>query len=82
MLEVRHLSAHYGQAQALFDISFQVAKGSMVLIQGLNGAGKSTLLKSLMGLMPQVQGEIFLAGRKSDGHGTTPAIPFGLGLCA
>ncbi len=62
MLEVRHLSAHYGQAQALFDISFQVAKGSMVLIQGLNGAGKSTLLKSLMGLMPQVQGEIFWQG--------------------
>jgi branched-chain amino acid transport system ATP-binding protein len=62
MLEVRHLNAHYGQAQALFDISFQVPTGSMVLVEGLNGAGKSTLLKAIMGLMPQVQGELVWQG--------------------
>ena len=64
MFEVRHLSAHYGQAQALFEISFQVPRGSMVLVQGLNGAGKSTLLKAIMGLMPQVQGEILWQGER------------------
>jgi branched-chain amino acid transport system ATP-binding protein len=62
MFEVRHLNAHYGQAQALFDISFQVPVGSLVLIQGLNGAGKSTLLKACMGLMPQVQGDVVWQG--------------------
>jgi branched-chain amino acid transport system ATP-binding protein len=63
MLEIRHLNASYGQAQALFDVSFQVPAGQMVLIQGLNGAGKSTLLKSLMGLMPHVSGELVWQGQ-------------------
>jgi len=58
MLEVRHLNVSYGQAQALFDVSFVVPVGKLVLIQGLNGAGKSTLLKSIMGLMPEAQGQI------------------------
>lgn len=62
MLELRQLNAHYGQAQALFDISLQVPLGSMVLVQGLNGAGKSTLLKSAMGLMPQVSGQVLWQG--------------------
>jgi len=58
MLEIRQLNASYGQAQALFDVSLDVAAGSMVLVQGLNGAGKSTLLKSVMGLMPGASGQI------------------------
>ena len=67
MLELRHLNAHYGQAQALFDISLQVPLGSMVLVQGLNGAGKSTLLKSAMGLMPQVSGQVLWQGEDISG---------------
>lgn len=63
MLEVRRLNAFYGQAQALFDVNFQVPLGSLVLVQGLNGAGKSTLLKSLMGLMDSVQGETLWKGQ-------------------
>jgi branched-chain amino acid transport system ATP-binding protein len=63
MLEVRHLHASYGQAQALFDVSFQVPAGQMVLIHGLNGAGKSTLLKSIMGLMASVSGEVLWRGQ-------------------
>ena len=36
MLEVRRLNAFYGQAQALFDVNFQVPLGSLVLVQGLS----------------------------------------------
>jgi branched-chain amino acid transport system ATP-binding protein len=67
MLEVRHLNARYGQAQTLFDISLQVPVGSMVLVQGLNGAGKSTLLKSIMGLLPQVSGNVLWQGEELSG---------------
>jgi branched-chain amino acid transport system ATP-binding protein len=78
MLEVRHLNASYGHAQVLFDISLQVPLGSMVLIQGLNGAGKSSLLKSIMGLMPQVSGEIDWQGNAL--AGLAPHLRSGQGL--
>ena len=58
MLEVEKLSAFYGQAQALFDVSLRVGAGEMVVLQGLNGAGKSTLLKALMGLQVRTEGRI------------------------
>ena len=58
MLEVTGLNAFYGQAQALFGVSLQVASGEMVVVQGLNGAGKSTLLKAVMGLEVRTQGRI------------------------
>ncbi len=58
MLDVQNLNAFYGPAQALFDVSLQVAPGELVVLQGLNGAGKSTLLKSLMGLEVRTEGRI------------------------
>lgn len=69
MLEVDRLSAFYGQAQALFDVSLQVAAGELVVLQGLNGAGKSTLLKALMGLEVRSHGKIHLklvTGERAD----------------
>ena len=58
MLEVDKLNAFYGPAQALFEVSLQVASGELVVLQGLNGAGKSTLLKSLMGMEVRTEGRI------------------------
>ena len=58
MLEVDHLSAFYGPAQALFDVSLSVKAGEFVVLKGLNGAGKSTLLKTLMGLEVVSRGDI------------------------
>ena len=58
MLEINRLSAFYGPAQALFEVSLRVAAGEMVVLQGLNGAGKSTLLKAVMGLEVRTEGAI------------------------
>ena len=52
LLEVRELTAFYGDFQALFGVSLSVARCAVVAIIGANGAGKSTLLKSIAGLMP------------------------------
>lgn len=57
-LDVQQLSAWYGQAQALCDVSLTVHAGELVVLQGLNGAGKSSLLQSLMGIGPRVTGRI------------------------
>ncbi|HEY8648840.1 MAG TPA: ABC transporter ATP-binding protein [Candidatus Limnocylindria bacterium] len=61
-LALRGLSAWYGQAQALREVSLEVGRGELVTLVGRNGAGKSTLLRSIMGLHPQSTGEIRLGG--------------------
>jgi branched-chain amino acid transport system ATP-binding protein len=51
LLEIRDLDAFYGDFQALFGVSMEVAAGDAVAVIGANGAGKSTLLKSIAGLL-------------------------------
>ena len=63
MLEIQNLNASYEQAQVLFNVSFVVPRGNMLLIRGLNGAGKSSLLKAIMGLMPQSTGNLLWQGQ-------------------
>ena len=62
MLEVEGLSAWYGAAQILFDLSFHVDRGEVVALMGRNGAGKSTTLKSLMALVARRRGAIRFLG--------------------
>ncbi|NVI88178.1 ABC transporter ATP-binding protein [Actinomadura sp. BRA 177] len=50
MLRVDGLSAWYGEAQALREVSIRVDEGEIVTLVGRNGAGKTTLLRCLMGL--------------------------------
>ncbi|MBU0515873.1 MAG: ABC transporter ATP-binding protein [Proteobacteria bacterium] len=51
MLEVKGLSAFYGDVQVLWDVGLEVREGEIVSVIGPNGAGKSTLLKAIMGLV-------------------------------
>jgi len=63
ILEVEGLDAAYGQAQILFDVSLQVARGEIVALMGRNGAGKSTTLKAIVGLVPAHARVLRFAGR-------------------
>ena len=51
-LEVNGLSAGYGRANVLHDVSLAVPQGAIVSLVGPNGAGKTTLLMALAGLLP------------------------------
>jgi branched-chain amino acid transport system ATP-binding protein len=62
LLEVEALDAFYGDFQALFGVSLEVAAGQAVAIIGANGAGKSTLLKTIAGLLPARPGAIGFEG--------------------
>ena len=62
MLEVKHLSAWYGEAQVLQDVSLTVRPGEVVTLVGRNGAGKTTLLRSVMGLHRQIEGTVEFDG--------------------
>ncbi len=62
MLEVNGIDVFYGNVQALWDVSFQVAKGEVVTIIGANGAGKTTTLRAIAGLMHPRRGQVIFEG--------------------
>jgi len=64
MLKVEHITTGYGKKQVLTDVSFELAKGDVVLLTGGNGSGKSTVLKTIYGLLKpwMPEGKIFFEG--------------------
>jgi branched-chain amino acid transport system ATP-binding protein len=54
------LSAGYGAAPVLDEVSFEVRPGEMVALLGANGAGKSTAMRAVTGLLRPVTGAIVL----------------------
>ncbi len=67
ILNVRDFRLWYGKAQALFDLSFDISRGSVTALVGPSGCGKSTFLRSinrLNDLIPSVRtkGELLLNG--------------------
>src|ERR1700730_13633131 len=63
ILSVRHVSTGYGKKQVLFDVSFDVMPGEILLITGGNGSGKSTLFKAIYGLVPPWNADATIAFR-------------------
>lgn len=47
----------------LKDINLQLAAGSLTVVLGPSGAGKSTLARVLLGIWPEVRGEVLLDGQ-------------------
>ncbi|ORJ61623.1 ATP-binding cassette domain-containing protein [Geothermobacter hydrogeniphilus] len=80
MLRIENLNAHYGAAQALFDIDLEMAAGETLALVGANGAGKSTLLKCIMGLLRPSQGRILLEGRDVTAASPAQMVRNGLAL--
>lgn len=60
MLEIKNINVFYGDAQALWDVSFSVFEKSFTVVIGSNGAGKSTILKTISNLIKPRSGEIFI----------------------
>jgi branched-chain amino acid transport system ATP-binding protein len=82
MLDVKHLNAWWGAAQALFDVSLQVNAGELVVLQGLNGAGKSTLLQAFMGIGPRIQGIVSYQNNSIESLAPHARAQAGLGYVA
>jgi ABC-type branched-chain amino acid transport systems, ATPase component len=62
MLTIENLSAWYGEAQVLREVSLEVTEGEIVTLVGRNGAGKTTLLRSVMGLHERTEGTVGFRG--------------------
>lgn len=63
IIEVKGLSAGYGERVVLHDINFSIKSGEIVAVLGRSGSGKSTLLNHLIGLRPPLAGEVWIEGK-------------------
>ena len=63
LLRVEKLSAGYGEAVVLNDVSLALGEGQTLALLGRNGTGKTTLMNTLAGATRQHAGTIMLAGK-------------------
>lgn len=82
MLVVDGLQIHYGQVEAVADVSFAVNQGEIVVIAGSNGAGKSTILKAISGVLKPTRGTITLDGKPIHGRDPTAIVKGGISQVA
>ena len=67
LIEVRHLTAGYGETPILEDLNFAVYPGEVFVVLGGSGCGKSTLLKHMIGLLPPLEGSVLIDGEEITG---------------
>ena len=79
LLAIEGVSAYYGRAQALEDVSFEIAGGSTSIV-GRNGMGKTTLCNAIVGVPPaRVSGSIRYGGRELVGMPSYKIANLGIG---
>ena len=62
LLSINSLSAGYGEAVVLHDISLRLNEGETLALLGRNGTGKTTLMDTLVGATTQHGGQITFGG--------------------
>jgi len=78
MLRVENISTGYGEKQVLYDISFKVKEGEIVLLTGGNGSGKSTILKAIFRLLPLWNGSIIFRNQNLSKVNTSDLLKIGM----
>ena len=80
LLKVSDVNVFYGDAQALWEIGFDVEEGEVYSIIGSNGAGKSTILKTLSGVLSPSSGQVEFLGSRVEGKGANVMVDRGIAL--
>jgi len=63
MISVSSVDKHYGDFQALHDVSIELASGELTALLGPSGSGKSTLLRVIAGLEVPDAGRVVIEDR-------------------
>jgi ATP-binding cassette subfamily B protein len=67
IVEARGLTNHHpGSERGLTAVDLRLPRGSLTVVTGRVGAGKTTLLRTLLGLLPCEEGEIYWNGQLVD----------------
>ena len=77
MLDVKGLSAAYGQTRVLHGIDFALEEGGITTILGANGAGKTTTLRAVCGMV-RTEGAVTYRGQRIDGRATERIAALGI----
>jgi branched-chain amino acid transport system ATP-binding protein len=79
LLTIEGVSAFYGHARALEDVSFSLSGGAVSII-GRNGMGKTTLCNAIVGVPPaRVTGSIRFQGKELVGRPSYKIAKLGIG---
>lgn len=78
MLRLANVSAGYGRAAVLQDVSIDINQGEVVTIIGANGAGKTTTLRAISGIVPLSGGTITFEGQDISGMGSDQIVGLGI----
>ena len=66
-IEVQGLTKSFGSFQAVRDVSFKAAEGTITALLGPSGSGKSTVLRMIAGLEQPDAGSVWVAGEELTG---------------
>ena len=78
LLEIKDLTAGYGQVTVLWGVSLALREGEITALIGSNGVGKSTLMRTLSGLIAARSGQIQWRGQSIEN--ADPADILALGI--
>ncbi|MGO9855188.1 MAG: ATP-binding cassette domain-containing protein [Acidimicrobiales bacterium] len=78
LLELRGVSKVFGAVRALSNVNLTIEAGKVTALAGDNGAGKSVLIKTVAGLWPPAEGEIWWEGSPVHLHSPKDAEALGI----
>jgi ABC-type branched-subunit amino acid transport system ATPase component len=78
VLEIDAITAGYGGAPVISEVSLRARAGQITAIVGPNGAGKSTLLKALLGIIRASAGSVLFEGTDVTGMATEKLVRSGI----
>jgi len=80
MLVLEKIVAHYGNIQALKEVSLSIEQGNIATIIGANGAGKTTTLKTICGLLNCTSGNIIFEDKDITNKSTSDIVSSGIAM--
>ena len=78
MLEVRDVTAGYGEVEVLHGVTLDVKESEIVALLGSNGAGKSTLNNTVSGIVPSSAGSVAFEGWPVTGAASDAIVDKGI----
>ena len=78
LLELKGVSAAYGQSQVISNLDLTVADGGITALLGATGAGQTTTLRTICHMRVRASGAITFAGKKIDGLQTEDIVRRGI----